>query len=317
MSSHFHTPSFGDEEFAIDSTLDINPANHQPWQTSTSTTDSNYMSTDVDMVSADETDERYNINQISTKQKPKNKDPNEPSKPVSAYAAFFRDTQIAIKGQNPNAEFSEVSKIVSSMWDALDPEHKNVYKKNAEIAKREYIKNLTEYRANIATIMSSPTQNNIQQSQSPTSQQQIIINSAMKQIPIASKPAVFTISRVVHPQDQTGNISTQSNSNLIATNTVGQKSNNPIMSPTQNLITNNNISREEQQPIDQPNANITLDSGTRQKCIRDGCQNRSILNLDWEDEYCSNECVIKHCQDVFTKWVQSNSTQQSGEVITT
>jgi hypothetical protein len=48
------------------------------------------------------------------------------SRPVSAYALFFRDTQAAIKGQNPNASFGEVSKIVASMWDVLSPEHKNV-----------------------------------------------------------------------------------------------------------------------------------------------------------------------------------------------
>lgn len=47
-------------------------------------------------------------------------------RPVSAYALFFRDTQAAIKGQNPNASFGEVSKIVASMWDALDTEHKDV-----------------------------------------------------------------------------------------------------------------------------------------------------------------------------------------------
>jgi hypothetical protein len=47
-------------------------------------------------------------------------------RPVSAYALFFRDTQAAIKGQNPNASFGEVSKIVASMWDVLATEHKNV-----------------------------------------------------------------------------------------------------------------------------------------------------------------------------------------------
>lgn len=47
-------------------------------------------------------------------------------RPVSAYALFFRDTQAAIKGQNPNASFGEVSKIVASMWDGLETEHKNV-----------------------------------------------------------------------------------------------------------------------------------------------------------------------------------------------
>ncbi|XP_069020458.1 TOX high mobility group box family member 4 [Embiotoca jacksoni] len=78
----------------------------------------------------------------------KKKDPNEPQKPVSAYALFFRDTQAAIKGQNPNASFGEVSKIVASMWDSLAEEQKHVYKRKTEVAKREYLKALAAYRAN-------------------------------------------------------------------------------------------------------------------------------------------------------------------------
>ena len=64
-----------------------------------------------------------------TPKKKKKKDPNEPQKPVSAYALFFRDTQAAIKGQNPNATFGEVSKIVASMWDGLGEEQKQVLQK--------------------------------------------------------------------------------------------------------------------------------------------------------------------------------------------
>ncbi|XP_055074105.2 TOX high mobility group box family member 4b isoform X1 [Misgurnus anguillicaudatus] len=77
----------------------------------------------------------------------KKKDPNEPQKPVSAYALFFRDTQAAIKGQNPNATFGEVSKIVASMWDSLGEEQKQVYKRKTEAAKKEYLKALTAYKA--------------------------------------------------------------------------------------------------------------------------------------------------------------------------
>ncbi|XP_028993485.1 TOX high mobility group box family member 4b isoform X2 [Betta splendens] len=77
----------------------------------------------------------------------KKRDPNEPQKPVSAYALFFRDTQAAIKGQNPNATFGEVSKIVASMWDSLGEEQKQVYKRKNEAAKKDYLKALAEYRA--------------------------------------------------------------------------------------------------------------------------------------------------------------------------
>lgn len=69
--------------------------------------------------------------------KKKKKDPNEPQKPVSAYALFFRDTQAAIKGQNPNATFGDVSKIVASMWDSLGEEQKQVW--NVIVFTYEYI----------------------------------------------------------------------------------------------------------------------------------------------------------------------------------
>lgn len=82
----------------------------------------------------------------------KNKDPDEPQKPVPAYALFFRDTQAAIKGQNPNATFGEVSKIVASMWDSLGEEQKQVYKRKNEAAKRDYLKALEEYRSGQAPI---------------------------------------------------------------------------------------------------------------------------------------------------------------------
>ncbi|XP_072363691.1 TOX high mobility group box family member 4b, partial [Scyliorhinus torazame] len=81
--------------------------------------------------------------------KKKKKDPNEPQKPVSAYALFFRDTQAAIKGQNPNATFGEVSKIVASMWDSLGEEQKQIYKRKTEAAKKEYLKALASYRASL------------------------------------------------------------------------------------------------------------------------------------------------------------------------
>lgn len=69
--------------------------------------------------------------------KKKKKDPNEPTKPVSAYALFFRDTQAAIKGQNPNATFGDVSKIVASMWDGLGEEQKQVTTNSLDLNMKE------------------------------------------------------------------------------------------------------------------------------------------------------------------------------------
>ena len=84
----------------------------------------------------------------------KKRDPNEPQKPVSAYALFFRDTQASIKLRNPSANFGEVSKIVAATWDALDPESKAAYKKRTEMAKKEYLRALAAYRANMVSKVS-------------------------------------------------------------------------------------------------------------------------------------------------------------------
>ncbi|XP_076350380.1 thymocyte selection-associated high mobility group box protein TOX-like isoform X2 [Tachypleus tridentatus] len=94
-------------------------------------------------------------------QKKKKRDPNEPQKPVSAYALFFRDTQAAIKGQNPNASFGEVSKIVASMWDGLEADHKNVYKKKTEAAKKDYLKALAAYRASLVSKAATDQSDNV------------------------------------------------------------------------------------------------------------------------------------------------------------
>ena len=40
------------------------------------------------------------------------------------------------------------------------------------------------------------------------------------------------------------------------------------------------------------------------QCIRSGCEKASVRNLEWEDEYCSNQCVVLHCDMVFKDWVR-------------
>ena len=98
-----------------------------------------------------------NLHHQSVPKKPKvskrrkKRDPNEPQKPVSAYALFFRDTQASIKMRNPNANFGEVSKIVAATWDGLDPDSKGAYKKRTEMAKKEYLRALAAYRANMVS----------------------------------------------------------------------------------------------------------------------------------------------------------------------
>ncbi|CAF1529014.1 unnamed protein product [Adineta steineri] len=79
--------------------------------------------------------------------KKKRKDPNEPQKPVSPYALFFRDTQNDIKKKLANPSFGEISKVVAHMWENIEPDVKEQYKRKAAAAKKEYLKQLAAYRA--------------------------------------------------------------------------------------------------------------------------------------------------------------------------
>jgi len=42
---------------------------------------------------------------------------------------------------------------------------------------------------------------------------------------------------------------------------------------------------------------------TANACIRQGCAAMAVKSPEWEDEYCSNKCVVSHCRDVFAEWV--------------
>lgn len=315
------------------------------------------------------------VKKPKVQRKRKKKDPNEPQKPVSAYALFFRDTQAAIKGQNPNASFGEVSTIVASMWDVLAPEHKDVYKKKTEAAKAVYLKTLAAYRASVVskgTDLESPPPQSQPVQHSPHSQ----VNSASPK-PHASPQQISQGLPIQHSnqymaaqQPQVPSQHHQHQPQLVHNNYVQYPTYKP---PTQgdymqqqpmHQMANSNINQnhmnygydhnqqQHQQQRQQHQQNGMMDNGyhmqhqhqsmqshqhnshhvagngdqlttgtptpnntyhhqsTQQQCIRNGCTNQAITSPDWEDEYCSNECVINHCGDVFGNWIQKNGQQQ-------
>lgn len=265
-NAQFHTPSFGDEEFHV---------------------------TDVDPEPIIEVSNANRFN-ATTQQAPTASEVTEPVRPVSAYALFFRDTVSAIKVQNPNTSFEEISKIVSSMWQVLDPAHKNVYHKKSELAKKEYIQKMTAYRSSQMrqTFPDETTTNSFNQSditQHP--------NISPKPGPLTTKPVVFTISNRPESQNFTPNEQqpTMQNHLNLANNA------NPQQQGTHTTVTPN------QQPT---NLQLVSDAGSVQICLRENCNKRAIINPDWEDEYCSNECVVIHCRNVFNQWVKSNAEEQ-------
>ncbi|CAO2590395.1 TOX high mobility group box family member 4, partial [Lemmus lemmus] len=374
--------------------------------------------------------------------KRKKKDPNEPQKPVSAYALFFRDTQAAIKGQNPNATFGEVSKIVASMWDSLGEEQKQVYKRKTEAAKKEYLKALAAYKDNqecqatVETVELDPvpqsqtpspppvttadpaspapastespayvanqassgaggqpnitkliitkqmlpssitmsqggmvtvipatvvTSRGLQLGQTstatiqPSQQAQIVTRSVLQAAalppprlqppPLQQMPQPPTQQQVTilqqppplqamqQPPPQKVRINLQQQPPPLQSKVVPP----PTLKMQTALITPAVESSPEQPLTCSPEAHtaeatspeticemitdvespsqmdVELVSGSpvtlspQPRCVRSGCENPPVISKDWDNEYCSNECVVKHCRDVFLAWVASRN----------
>lgn len=91
-------------------------------------------------------DYHNNVVTSSSSSKPADSSTTEPVKPISPYASFFRDTVSSIQEQNPDISFQEISKIVNTMWEALPAVNKNIYKRQYEDEKREYVKAMNDFQ---------------------------------------------------------------------------------------------------------------------------------------------------------------------------
>ncbi|XP_015209256.1 thymocyte selection-associated high mobility group box protein TOX isoform X1 [Lepisosteus oculatus] len=261
-----------------------------------------------------------------TPKKKKKKDPNEPQKPVSAYALFFRDTQAAIKGQNPNATFGEVSKIVASMWDGLGEEQKQLYKKKTEAAKKEYLKQLAAYRASLVSkSYSEPVDVKTSQgSQMMNSKQQVFPGAAQSHSgmymgsPYHQQPGMNPHLPAMHP-NLPRSIAPKPNSQMPVTVSIA----NMAVSPTPPLQISpplhQHLSLQQHQSITMQqqlgNHQLPLHSPSMQQgyplqaefqniinsassagqvvppsmdYIRSGCRNPPQQSVDWSNDYCGN-----------------------------
>ncbi|KAK4301403.1 hypothetical protein Pmani_026452 [Petrolisthes manimaculis] len=235
-----------------------------------------------------------------------------PIEPVSAYALFFRDTQAAIKGTSPNASFGEVSKIVASMWDSLDADHKNVYKKKTEAAKKEYLKALAAYRASLVSKQAPGSITSPGGAASPGGGPQ----PQQQHSPQQQQPQQVATQQQAGQQQQQQTGQTQQQQQQPQQQAQQQGGGQPQQAggapPQQGA-------QQGQQPPQQGSGGGGQQGAMGQQhlgcpssgpnCIRSGCTNPAVHNPEWEDEYCSNECVVSHCRDVFSNWVASNHHQ--------
>lgn len=71
-------------------------------------------------------------------------DENAPGKPPSAYVMFANRVRDELKGQN--LSFTDIAKLVGERWKVLDPEDKEEFEFEAQMAKTKYNSELAEYK---------------------------------------------------------------------------------------------------------------------------------------------------------------------------
>jgi len=74
------------------------------------------------------------------------KDVNAPRKPLSSYFMFTRDRRASLKAEQPSLKTTEMAKVLSAEWKALDAAAKDKYTAEASQAKAEYATKLAEYK---------------------------------------------------------------------------------------------------------------------------------------------------------------------------
>jgi len=84
-------------------------------------------------------------------EKKKEKDPEAPKKPKSAYLFFSLEERERLKKEQPSLNFGDVGKLIGERWKQITPQAKAKYQKMADDAKAKYEAEFKTYQASRAS----------------------------------------------------------------------------------------------------------------------------------------------------------------------
>lgn len=106
------------------------------------------MNTDQDsnLMDADYTQKRRGGWPKGRKRRRGPRDMNAPKQPLTGYVRYLNENREKVRGENPGATFSEVTKILACEWSKLTSQDKQKYLEEAEKDKERYMKELEQYQ---------------------------------------------------------------------------------------------------------------------------------------------------------------------------
>ncbi|XP_044745245.1 high mobility group protein 20A [Coccinella septempunctata] len=93
------------------------------------------------------------------KKRKKPKDSTAPRQPLTGYVRFLNDRREAVRTENPNSSFAEITKLLASEWSNLPVEKKQQYLDAAEQDRERYTKEYNAYKQTEAYKLFTAQQN--------------------------------------------------------------------------------------------------------------------------------------------------------------
>lgn len=226
-----------------------------------------------------------------TKRKKRDKDSLELNKPLTAYELFFKETQATIRSKNPAAQFEDIRKIVDQMWENLTENNKKALQEKAQ---QEYKKSQEEHKAKTFFQEEEPSVK-LRKSDRADSIQSPSVDVPVTLEPNKDTPAVTVskpLSRTLSQTPMAGK--------PVATVPPMAASKAPTGTTTQSTV-NNPVSTKTKK------SKVTVKPITQRMCLCNGCNKPASTTKERGTQYCSNECIVKHCRMVFTLWVEQRN----------
>jgi len=80
------------------------------------------------------------------KKKKKKKDPNAPKRNMSAFFLYSNAVRETVRGENPEAKFGDIAKIISVQFKKLSAKERGKYDQLAVEDKERYQRQMADYR---------------------------------------------------------------------------------------------------------------------------------------------------------------------------
>lgn len=219
--------------------------------------------------------------------------------PLTAYELFFKETQAAVRTKNPLAQFEDIKKIVDQMWETLSENLKRTFQEKARQQENQYrAKKLSqdEPSTKVTKVCSGDVAGTVATAESFALAAPNVIEDRNDAVAVAvavgvNKPLSRTPAQVAIAGKPVATVTpmaaTKPNSD-----SVNQPSSIPAKPKKSKLIVN---------PISQ------------RMCACDGCNKPARTTKERGTQYCSNECVVKHCRLAFTVWVTQRNMKEKAE----